>query len=63
MTERIKTLKGPFICPYRVFRIKFPSMTEVYIYAGPPVEAEKFAKRIKKKKKFPYKYKIKEITL
>lgn len=63
MTERTKMLKGPFICPYRIFKIKFPYRTERYIYAGPPAEAEKFAKRIMKKKKWTYQYKIKEITL
>ena len=63
ITERTKILKGSFICPYKVFKIKFPYSMSVYIYAGPPAEAEKFAKKLTKEKEWKHKYKIKEIKL
>jgi len=59
MTEKI--LKGIYKKPYRVWKIEFPYMTDEYVFAGSKTDAEKAAMGIKKKRKFPYSPKVREV--
>lgn len=58
---RVKQASGLYQVRYILWLISFPYMTDEYWFFGPKSGAEAEAKRIKKKTKWPYAYKIKMI--
>jgi hypothetical protein len=63
MPEQTKVLKGRFYAPYRVWKIKLPYSSGLYLYAGTKNDAEKYMRYLKKKFKNPYQCSVKEVQL
>lgn len=62
--RKVKTLKGLHDASwYHNWSIKFPYMSEKYLYSGTKADAKKKADAIGKSRKWPYAAKIREIKI
>lgn len=53
---------GLYTLAYRIWVIYFPYMSERIVYIGAEADARAEAQRIKEQTKWPYGFKIKEVT-